>query len=74
MRVVRPYKLEVEFDNGESRVIDLEPELYGEVFLPLRDPDAFAQVYVDPAAGSIAWPNGADISPEWPCSAQAARV
>ncbi len=27
----------------------------------LRDPDVFAEVFVDEVAGTIAWPNGADL-------------
>lgn len=33
------------------------------VFEPLRDPAFFSQVRVDPEAGTIVWPNGADLDP-----------
>lgn len=32
-------------------------------FVPLRDLSYFAQVRVDPEAGTIVWPNGADLDP-----------
>ena len=31
---------------------------------PLRDPDYFAKVRVDPEAATVVWPNGADKAPE----------
>lgn len=35
------------------------------MFRPLYDdPDLFAKVYVDPEAGTIGWPTGADLAPE----------
>lgn len=60
-----PYTIDVTFDDGVVRRIDLEPELDGEVFKPLRDPAAFAQVTVDEEAGTVVWPNGADLAPEF---------
>ena len=60
-----PYTLDVTFDDGTVRRIDLEPELDGEVFEPLRDPALFAQVTVDDEAGTVVWPNGADLAPEF---------
>ena len=53
------------FSDGLVGEMDLLPELYGEVFEPLRDPAFFAQVRVDPELGTIVWPNGADFSPEY---------
>jgi hypothetical protein len=34
------------------------------VFSPLKAPDRFAELRVDPDLGTICWPNGADIAPE----------
>ena len=63
--VVRPYVLTVTFNDGVRREVDLEAELWGEVFEPLRDPDFFARATVDPVIGTVVWPNEADFSPEF---------
>jgi len=34
------------------------------VFEPLRDSAYFARLKADPEAGTVVWPNGADIAPE----------
>ncbi len=65
MKVVGPYILDLTFSDGTKRVIDLEAELYGEVFEPLRDPARFAEARVDPELGTVVWPNGADFAPEF---------
>jgi len=65
VRVLEPYRLEITFDDGEQRQVDVEPLLDGEVFRPLRDPTFFAQVVVDEDAGTVVWPNGADLAPEF---------
>jgi hypothetical protein len=65
VKVLRPYVLEVRFRDGKCRVVDLSDELWGEVFEPLKDPEFFAKVEVDPILGTIVWPNGADLAPEW---------
>lgn len=58
------YVLELTFEDGQVRIIDLEPYLTGPMYQPLRDDyDLFKQVAVDPGSGTIVWPNGADISP-----------
>jgi len=63
-RVLARYVVELTFETGETRVIDLEPLLRGPVFEPLVDDYAlFRQLWVDPEAGTIVWPNGTDISP-----------
>ncbi|MGH3199491.1 MAG: DUF2442 domain-containing protein [Streptosporangiaceae bacterium] len=38
--------------------------LHDRGFASLRDPDAFAQVRVDPEIGTITWSGGADLAPE----------
>lgn len=76
VEVTRDYRLLLEFDDGTAGEVDIRELVPFEgVFEPLRDPAAFRQVRVDPALGTIVWPNGADIDPfvlhEW---AQGRRI
>jgi hypothetical protein len=68
IRSVEPLKdfvLRLGFDDGTVRELDLEAELWGPVFEPLRDdPQLFRQVRVDDELGTIIWPNGADLDPD----------
>lgn len=68
-----PYILEVTFADGTSVTRDIEPVLYGPVFEPLRDPATFAQASVDRELGTVVWPNGADLSPEYLRTGEPAR-
>lgn len=64
VRVLSRYIVELEFADGAVKVIDLEPHLWGEMFQPLLEHyDLFREVRVDDTAGTIVWPNGADLSP-----------
>jgi hypothetical protein len=64
VRVLGRYVLELTFETGEVKMIDLEPDLKGEIFEALRaDYSLFCQVRVDPEAATIVWPHGADYSP-----------
>ena len=65
VRHVRDYVLHVRFNNGAEGEVDLADELSGEVFEPLQDVKAFRQVYLDPETRTVAWPNGADLAPEF---------
>jgi hypothetical protein len=69
-RVVGPYTLAVEFDDGLSRTIDFRPVLEGELYGPLRDREMFDGVRIDPEVHTLVWPNGADFDPatlhDWP--------
>src|SRR6266540_7392503 len=60
-----PYRLRLVFDDGVTKVVDLEGELWGPAFEPLRDPEFFTKVTVDEELGTVVWPNGADFSPEF---------
>ena len=44
VKVVGPHSLELAFDNGVRKRVNLRRELYGPIFEPLRDPAYFAQV------------------------------
>ena len=59
------FRVRLGFTDGSSKEIDLEPYLRGPVFEPIRkDPKMFREVSVDHRAGTIVWPNGADIDPD----------
>lgn len=58
------YVLRLGFSDGSTRDVDLERELWGPVFEPLRDLEVFRQVIVDDELGTIVWPNGADMDPD----------
>ena len=59
------YRLLLTFDNGERREVDIASlATFEGVFAPLRDPDYFRQVQINPDVGTIVWPNGADICPD----------
>jgi len=55
----------VTFQDGLRAVVDLDKviERFDGVFAPLRDPEYFRQVRVDPEIGTIVWPSGADLCP-----------
>jgi hypothetical protein len=62
--VAGPTSLRLTFNNGEERTVNVTPLLNGAIFEPLRNPQFFAQVRLDPVCGAVVWPNGADFAPE----------
>lgn len=62
---VKPYTLRLEFTDGAVKEVDLSSELYGEVFEPLKAPEFFAMVRLNEETGTVEWPNGADLAPEF---------
>ena len=65
VRYKKGYTLELQFSDGVEKVVDLENELYGPVFEPLKDLALFRQVYLDEETRTVAWSNGADLAPEY---------
>ncbi len=61
---VEDHTLRLQFDDGSERVVDLSDELWGEMGEPLRDPEYFRLVRVDPELRTIVWPNGFDLDPD----------
>ena len=65
IEVIEDHVVHLRFADGSERTIDLEPYLHGPVFERVRsDPVCFGAVRVDPDAGTIVWPNGADLAPD----------
>jgi hypothetical protein len=73
-RHVREHVLWLRFSDGLSGEVDLAGRLRGPMFEPLRDVVFFSQVRVDPEIQTIAWPNGADLAPEFLHELCAGRV
>ncbi len=69
VQVPELYKIKVTFDDSTEKVINLEHLLTGPLFGPLKDPEFFRKVKVDPEVATVVWPNGADFDPatlyEW---------
>lgn len=59
------YRLRLVFNDDVVKEVDLQDELYGTVFTPLKDLHLFRQVFVNPDTLTIEWPNGADFAPEF---------
>jgi hypothetical protein len=62
---VRDYVIWLRFQDGAEGEVDLEPQLYGEVFEPLKALEYFRRFRVDPELHTVTWPNGADFAPEF---------
>jgi hypothetical protein len=64
-RYVGGFLVWLRFRDGTAGQIDLEPQLWGPVFEPLRDPAVFSQFKIDPIFHTLVWECGADIAPEF---------
>ena len=56
------YKLELVFENKETRIFDVKPYLDTGLFKKLKDKNLFKRVKV--SYDSIEWPEGIDLDPE----------
>jgi hypothetical protein len=64
-RYVEGHTIWLRFADGTEGEVDLENELEGEVFEPLKDKEQFKQFTLHPELRTIVWPNGADFAPEF---------
>jgi hypothetical protein len=59
------FQVRLEFTDGTTKEVDLQPYLHGPIFEPIRnDLQVFRSVKVDSRMGTIVWDNGADIDPD----------
>lgn len=64
-KYLHDYVIWLKFNDGAEGEVNLEDELYGEVFEPLKDLEMFKSFRVDPVLETIVWENGADLAPEF---------
>jgi len=62
VRVEPDWRLYVRFADGLTGHVRFTPDFFTGVFERLRDPDQFAQVFVD--HGAVAWPGEIDLAPD----------
>jgi Protein of unknown function (DUF2442) len=64
-RWVRDHILHLRFNDGAEGEVDLNEELEGAVFEPLKDIEVFKAFRLHPELHTVVWPNGADFAPEF---------
>jgi len=57
------YRLLLQFNNGEKRIVDLSNSLKGTVYIPLQDISYFKNFSIK--FNTVEWENGADFAPEY---------
>ncbi len=62
---LKKFLVRLEFTDGTSRVVDLEPYLRGPIFEPLKAIGEFKRFQIHPEFHTLVWPNGADFAPEF---------
>jgi hypothetical protein len=62
--VVGDRVLRLLFSDGTVGDVDLSGERWTGVLSSVNDPAYFAEVTVDPEAGTLVWPDGIDLAPE----------
>jgi hypothetical protein len=62
---IAPHQLHLRFEDGVEGTIDIAKIItFSGIFAPLKDPDYFATVQVDPEIGTVMWDNGANLDPD----------
>jgi len=65
VKYLHDYQLWLRFNNDSEGVVNLDGELWGALFDPLRDLTLFSQAKLDKELATVVWPNGADLAPEF---------
>ena len=63
-KVCGPHRLDLTFNDGTRKRVNVKPLLKGLIFEPLLAPSYFSRATLDLESGTVVWPNGADFAPE----------
>ncbi len=64
-KYISDYQIWLAFDDGSQGKVNLGSHLVGSMFEPLKNIEIFSQVKLDSELGTVTWPNGADLAPEF---------
>ena len=64
-KYVGDYRIWLQFNTGEEGEVNLEDDLWGPVFEPLKNKEQFIQFEVSRLFKTIVWNNTADLAPEY---------
>ena len=59
------FKLRLQFEDKDYRMVDLKDHLDGEIFEPLTDVIHFRTAHLNSDIDTVVWENGADMSPDF---------
>ena len=62
---VSDFTLQLRFEDGSVRTVDLKEHLDGKMFEPLKDRARFRTARLEPDLDTVVWENGADMSPDF---------
>ncbi len=62
-KYIEGYKINFKFNDGKTKTIDFTNQLWGEIFIPLKNINYFKKFKLNPF--TIEWENGADFAPEF---------
>ena len=63
-KVLENYQISLQFQDGESKIVDFKPLIGKGISSLLLDKDYFNQVSID-NGGGLEWPNGMDFCPDF---------
>ncbi len=52
------YRVRLTFEDGSTRIADLQHHLEGEIFEPLKNVDYFRTLRLEPDLDTVVWDNG----------------
>ena len=65
IKYIQDYTLYFRFSDGSEGEVNLEEELDGEIFEPLKSIPFFKDFSLSRELHTVVWPNGADFAPEF---------
>ena len=63
-KILEEYQIWLQFQDGESKIVDFTSLIGKGVSAPLLDKEYFKQVTIE-SGGGLAWPNGMDFCPNF---------